>query len=177
MTEDDPLAWTEEQKEALQRWSNKDNTERHPHDLLPDGRKSEREKSGNGSRNGINDVQAEECEKMRRTFKSEDNITIKEMAETHFSFHRSTIAEHVFGRRCNHEVDEEPAESPMSDIDSGNFVEADECAEMREMWNKVGEITDVQEAYGKTYGQTYHHLVGRCKCDHEVPNIRELEED
>lgn len=168
--------WTEEQREALKRWSSKDSSERHPHDLLPGGRKSERKNENKNSGSGANDVQPDQCEDMRTMFKDDDDMTIKEMAESHFEFHRSTIAEHVFGRRCSHDIDEEPAESPMGNIDSGDFIQADECAEMRNRWADVGEIVEVQKHFEKTYGQTYHHLVGRCKCDHDVPNIRNIKE-
>lgn len=174
MSHDD---WTEEQREALERWAEKDSSERHPHDLLPGGRKSENEAEEEVSESGWNDVKAEQCAEMRRMFKDSDSLTIKEMAENHYPFHRSTIAEHVFGRRCNHSIEVEPAESPMGDIDSGDFIEVEECAEMRERWVEVREIVTVQEEFEKTYGQTYHHLVGRCKCDHEVPDIRTVEED
>lgn len=167
--------WTDEQKEALERWAEKDRDDRHPHDLLPGGRKSEGESDGEAG-NGSNDVQPEQCQAMRQKFKDDDDLTIKAMANHHFDFHRSTIAEHVFGRRCNHDIDEEPAESPMGDIDSGDFIQADECAEMREEWQDRREIVGVQEEFEKTYGQTYHHLVGRCKCDHDVPNIREFQD-
>lgn len=167
--------WTDEQKEALERWSSKDNTNRHPHDLLPGGRKG-KHKEGEESESNGSDVRKEQCAEMRRTFKRYEETTIKQMAENDFPFHRSTIAEHVFGRRCNHDIDEEPAESPMGDIDSGDFIQDGECAKMRETWIEVEEIVTVQERFEKTYGQTYHHLVGRCKCAHDVPNIRELEE-
>lgn len=169
--------WSDEQKEALERWSSKDNTERHPHDLLPGGRKSEQAKENGNAGNGANDVQPEQCSEMRRMFKDDDELTIKAMAEGHFEFHRSTIAEHVFGRRCSHDIDEEAAESPMGNIDSGDFIQADECAEMRERWVDVREIVQVQGEFEKTYGQTYHHLVGRCKCDHDVPDIKEVKSD
>lgn len=178
MTED-PYEWTEEQKEALERWAEKDRSQRHPHDLLPGGRKSEgdSEKKSRSSTNGTNDVQPEQCAAMRKMFKSNDDLTIKAIAKEEFAFHRSTIAEHVFGRRCTHDIEEEPAESPMGGIDSGDFIQAEECSEMREHWKGVGEIVSVQEDFEKTYGQTYHHLVGRCKCDHDVPNIREMQDD
>lgn len=168
-----PDTWTDEQREALQRWSSKDESERHPHDLLPGGRKSEQERE-RAAGNGINDVQPDQCVEMRQMFKDDEELTIKRMAEEEFDFHRSTIAEHVFGRRCSHSVEESPAESPMGNIDSGNFIQSEECAEMRNRWDEVREIVTVQEEFEKTYGQTYHHLVGRCKCDHDVPNIRNL---
>lgn len=175
---EEPDEWTEEQEEALERWAEKDRSERHPHDLLPGGRKSdaEKEEERQVTQEGTNDVKPEQCVEMRRLFKRNDELTIKQMAENEFGFHRSTIAEHAFGRRCNHEIDEEPAESPMGDIDSGDFIQADECADMRNAWKDKRKIVAVQEEFEKTYGQTYHHLVGRCKCDHEVPDIRELQE-
>lgn len=173
MTHDD---WTDEQREALERWGEKDRGSRHPHDLLPGGRKSEKEGEGKqGTSDGANDVKPDQCAEMRATFKENPDLTIKSMAEDHFPFHRSTIAEHVFGRRCNHDIDEEAAESPMGDINSGDFIQADECERMRNRWMELQEIVAVQEEFEKTYGQTYHHLVGRCKCDHETPNIRELQ--
>ena len=172
-----PGEWTDEQREALERWSDKDRTDRHPHDLLPGGRKSEGEEEEEEPGSGANDVKAAQCVEMRQMFKENDELTIKQMAQEHFSFHRSTIAEHVFGRRCNHDIDEEPAESPMGDIDSGDFIQADECAEMRETWIAEREIVTVQEEFDKTYGQTYHHLVGRCKCEHDIPNIRTIQEE
>jgi len=167
-------SWTEEQREALERFRDKKRSQRHPHDLLPGGRKSDDEDDDDDS-SGASDVQPEQCSQMREMFKAESDLTIKGMAQEHFSFHRSTVAEHVFGRRCNHDIDVEPAESSMGNIDSSEFIQADECAEMRETWTELGEIVAVQEEYEKSYGQTYHHLVGRCKCDHDVPNIRELD--
>lgn len=172
----DPLDFTDDQKEALERWRDKDQTQRHPHDLLPDGRKSEGESKSDSS-GSANDVQPEQCTEMRKMFKENEDLTIKSMASDHFSFHRSTIAEHVFGRRCNHDIEEEAAESPMGDIDSSDFIQADECAEMRKEWKGVREIVTVKDRFEKTYGQTYHHLVGRCKCDHDVPSIRKWQEE
>lgn len=176
---EEPGEWTEEQQEALERWAEKDRSDRHPHDLLPGGRKSEGEGEEETPKNtnGTNDVQPGQCAEMRRMFKSDDELTIKAMAEGEFAFHRSTIAEHVFGRRCNHDIDEEPADSPMGDIDSGDFIQAEECAEMREYWQEEREIVAVQDEFEKTYGQTYHHLVGRCKCEHSVPDIRAMQDD
>lgn len=173
----DPNDWTEEQEDALSRWAEKDRSQRHPHDLLPGGRKSEGGGGDNAKSSGMNDVKPDQCRAMRRMFKQDDDLTIKSMANHDFSFHRSTIAEHVFGRRCTHDIDEEPAESPMGDIDSDDFIQADECAEMREAWQQEREIVAVQQDFEKTYGQTYHHLVGRCKCDHDVPNIKKLRDD
>lgn len=174
---EEPGEWTDEQQEALERWASKDSSQRHPHDLLPGGRKGEQEKKSGEKKESANDVTPEQCEDMRVMFKNNPELTIKAMAEDHYSFHRSTIAEHVFGRRCNHDIDEEPADSPMGDIDSGSFVQPEECSDMREYWMESREIVSVQEEFDLTYGQTYHHLVGRCKCDHEVPNIKELRED
>ena len=175
MTE--PDEWTDEQEEALERWAEKDRSNRHPHDLLPGGRKSEGSSNEGGTQGGGNDVKPEQCAEMREMFKSDGDLTIKQMAQESFDFHRSTIAEHVFGRRCNHDIDVEPADSPISDISSADFIDPEECAEMREHWTEVEEIVAVQDEFDKTYGQTYHHLVGRCKCDHEVPDIRELQEE
>lgn len=160
----DDEEWSEKQKEAVERWNQKDRSERHPHDLLP-----------NGSQGYQRGVTESECAEMRRRFKNRD-ITIKSMVENPYDYSQTTIAEHVFNR-CNHSIEEEPAESPMGPINSENFVEEQECAEMREYYWGQGdeEIVNVKEEFENTYGQTYHHLVGRCKCDHEKSNIRSEE--
>lgn len=164
---DPPGEWSDDQKDALRRWLDKPPSERHPHDLLPEGRISS-EKSGNGK----NAVSPDECAQMRQIFKAED-ITIKEMARSRFDYSRTTIAEHVFARRCSHEIDETPAESPMESIDPDEFVTADECAKMRESYHDGKGIPEVQNDFDLSYGQTYHHLSGRCKCDHGVRDIRD----
>lgn len=154
--------WTDDQEEAMSRWLEKDESERHPHDLLPNG--------GRGYDRGVTQG---ECGDMRRRFKSDSDITIKSMVDDPFDYSQTTIAEHVFGR-CNHEIEEGEAESPMGTIDSDDFVSDDECAQMRRFYWQGGdeEITEVRDEFENTYGQTYHHLVGRCKCDHGEPNIR-----
>lgn len=174
----EPGEWTDDQEEALKRWAGKDRSDRHPHDLLPGGRKSEGENDSSQKADGPNDVKPEQCSEMRKMFKKNDDLTIKKMADSHFSFHRSTIAEHVFGRRCSHDVAEEPAESPMGNIDPSDFITPEDCEEMRDRYRDLREIVAVKDEYeGKSYGQVYHHLVGRCKCDHGVPDIREMEID
>lgn len=169
MTED-PHEWTDEQAEALKRWQEKEDGSRHPHDLLPGGRNENDSRSNNA-------VSPEECAAMRRAFKADEEVTIKELAETEFDYSQTTVAEHVFARRCSHDVDEGAAESPMGSIDPDEFVEPDLCAEMREDHADIQSIKGVAQEHGKTYGQAYHHLVGRCKCSHEVPAIRDDEGD
>lgn len=155
--------WSDDQIEAVKRWKSKGEDERHPHDLLPSGRQSHNR--------GVSD---EECAEMRRLFKDDESLTIKGISEQHFSYSQTTVAEHVFNRRCTHEIAEEAAESPMGPIDPDEFVTVDECREMRECyWDGVDmEIVTVRDRFGKSYGQTYHHLIGRCECDHDVPDIR-----
>lgn len=160
MTNDE---WSEDQREAIERWNDKDSDERHPHDLLP-----------NGSQGYNRGVTEEECREMRQFFKSNPDTTIKMMVEGRFEYSQTTIAEHVFNR-CNHRIDESAAESPMGSIDPEDFVTDDECRRMRVFYRDGGEeeIVIVQEEFGNTYGQTYHHLVGRCKCDHDEDDIRQ----
>lgn len=157
--------WSEDQREAIERWNEKGSGERHPHDLLP-----------NGSQGYNRGVSEEECASMRQFFKSNPDTTIKEMVDDEFEYSQTTIAEHVFNR-CNHEIEEDAAESPMGSIDPEDFVTDDECRRMRVYYWNGGheEITEVQAEFENTYGQTYHHLVGRCKCDHDEPDIRSEE--
>lgn len=157
--------WSEDQIEAMERWKDKDQSERHPNDLLP-----------NGSQGYDRGVSEEECGEMRNHFKSEDGITVKSMVGDRFDYSQTTIAEHVFNR-CNHIIDVEPAESPMGSIDSSEFVTEEECADMRRFYygEGDGEITNVRDKFDNTYGQTYHHLIGRCKCNHEMSDIRSVE--
>lgn len=163
MTHDE---WSDDQAEAIERWQSKDRSERHPHDLLPNGNQ--------GYNRGVSE---NECGEMRQQFKSNSDITIKDMVGDDFDYSQTTIAEHVFDR-CNHNIEEDPAESPMGSIDPDDFVTDEQCRDMRDFyWGKGdGEITEVRDEFEKTYGQTYHHLVGRCKCDHNVPDIRTQEE-
>jgi hypothetical protein len=162
-----PMEWSDDQKEALKRWSDKDKSERHPHDLLPSDEEEKKK-----PRQSL--VTAEECADMRSFFKT-NNTNIKQMAEHHFEYSRTTIAEHVFNRRCSHDIDEEPVESPSDDVNPANYTKADECAEMREMYQEVRSIPVIQEEFDKTYAQAYHHLAGRCKCKHNTPNIHAIE--
>lgn len=159
MTDDD---WTDEQREAINRWNEKDRENRHPHDLLPNG--------SQGYNRGVSD---DECASMRVYFKNHADTTIKSMVDTEFEYSQTTIAEHVFDR-CNHNIEEEPAESPMGSIDADDFVTDAQCASMRRFyWNDGDEeITAVEAKFDKTYGQVYHHLVGRCQCDHDQVDIR-----
>lgn len=164
----DPTDWTDKQREAIERWADKPPEDRHPNDLLPEGRKSSDEGGG-----GSNVVSPDECAEMRRVFKQDGDLTIKAMAEQRFSYSRTTIAEHVFARRCTHEIAEPAAESPMDSIDPDEFIQPDECAEMREMYHDGAEIPEVQAAWDASYGQAYHHLAGRCTCEHDVYDIRD----
>jgi len=159
--------WSEEQKKALKQWKQKDRSERHPHDLLPN--------ENQGYNRGVT---KKECREMRVTFKKDSEVTIKSMVDAEFDYSQTTIAEHVFDR-CSHDIDEEAAESPMGSIDPENFVGVQECMRMRKYYREDGneEIVNVKEEFGKTYGQTYHHLVGRCKCEHDEPNIRSEERE
>lgn len=159
--------WTADQKEALKRWSGKDKSDRHPHDLLPSEEEDTEEKSSQTL------VSSEECAEMRRFFKS-NNTSIKRMAEHHFEYSRTTIAEHVFDRRCSHDIDEEPVASPSDELNPENYTKSDECSKMREMYHEVQSIPAVQEEFDKSYGQAYHHLAGRCKCKHNTPNIHDI---
>lgn len=154
--------WSEEQIKALKRWKEKDQSERHPHDLLP-----------NGSQGYNRGVSEDECEEMRQRFKDEPDTTVKDMVDDEYEYSQTTVAEHVFDR-CNHTIEEEAAESPMGSIDPDDFVTVEECSRMRRYYREEAgeEIVNVQEEFENTYGQTYHHLVGRCKCDHEEDNIR-----
>lgn len=164
-----PHEWTDEQREALDRWRDKDPAERHPHDLLPEGRRSDDDGDETGEVYGVTD---EECGEMRRLYKDTDDLTIKAMSEDHFSYSRTTIAEHVFDRRCSHDIIEDPA-VPPSETGSrpSKFVTPGECAEMRETYHDGSEIPEVQAEYGTSYAQAYHHLAGRCRCDHEIEDI------
>jgi len=157
--------WSDEQREAIDRWNDKDQSERHPHDLLP-----------NGSQGYDRGVGEDECASMRQFFKSHPDKTIKSMVEVEFEYSQTTIAEHVFNR-CNHSIEEEPADSPMGTIDPEDFVTNQQCADMRSFYFGEGdeEITNVEAQFDKTYGQVYHHLVGRCKCDHDQVDIRSVE--
>jgi hypothetical protein len=161
MTHDE---WSDEQREAMERFNEKDSSERHPHDLLPNG--------GQGYKRGVSE---EECTSMRQEFKETDT-TIKDMVGDEYDYSQTTIAEHVFDR-CNHDIEEGAAESPMGPIDPDSFVTVEECREMREFYRGEGgeEITVVRDEFSNTYGQTYHHLVGRCKCEHDEPDIRSSE--
>lgn len=154
--------WTDEQQEAINRWNEKDRSERHPHDLLPD--------TGQGYDRGVTE---EQCIAMRDLFKQDDR-TVKSMVDTEFDYKQTTIAEHIFGR-CNHSVNATPADSPMGNMDADKFVTVEECRNMREYYYNEGheEITEVEAHFDKTYGQVYHHLVARCKCEHGQPGIRD----
>jgi hypothetical protein len=157
--------WSDEQREAVNRWQNKDSSERHPHDLLP-----------NGSQGYDRGVSEEECASMRELFKQQPENTVKSMVGSEFDYSETTIGEHVFDR-CNHEIAESPADSPMGTIDPDDFVTDQECATMRSYYFSDGdeEITNVEARFDKSYGQVYHHLVGRCTCDHDESDIRSVE--
>lgn len=154
------VKWSDEQIEAIKRWKSKSETERHPHDLLPGGRKSHER--------GMTE---KECKWLRETFESRDTTITELSGECEYS--ETAIAEHVFGRRCHHDHDVSACDSPMGSIDSDEFVGADECAQMRQFFYDTSgcEIKTVQHQFGTSYGQAYHHLMGRCKCDNDLEPI------
>lgn len=155
--------WSDEQREALERWSEKDPSDRHPRDLIP----GDDEPTTNS---GSPEVTDEECASMRRRFKASDDITIRGMSESgEFSYGRNTIARHVFNREdCSHDIDEEPAEEQIDQRPKDEQVQPGECAEMRKSFQDGLTVVQVKEEFEMTYDQTYYHIVGRCKCDNDV---------
>lgn len=160
MERSEGVEWSDEQIEAIERWKSKSEVERHPHDLLPGGRKSHER--------GMTE---DECRWLRNQFESRDT-TVTELSDS-CEYSETAIAEHVFGRRCHHEHDVPPCDSPMGSINPDEFIQAQECAQMRTFFFETDncEIKNVQHQFGTSYGQAYHHLMGRCKCDNDVDPI------
>lgn len=154
--------WSEEQKEALERWAKKDPKDRHPHDLIPG-----QNNTGNG---GSNEVTSDECRRMRQAFKRTTKTTIRDLVRNEdFGYSRETVARHVFNRSdCNHDIDEPPAEDELQQPSSDERVSEQECQHMREAYHGGFSVVEVKEKYERTYDQTYYHVVGRCKCENEA---------